>query len=70
MVLSELAHIYELSTFRSSYFLFKVKTNKRHLSLTTKQNDGAWKYNFFFVKRESIPNGDLLPMKWVKKVRI
>ena len=59
--LGELASVYDLQTYGSSRFLFKVKKGRIHLVLKSRQNDGAWKERFFFVKRESIPDGDLLP---------
>lgn len=52
--LSELAHTYDLLSFRSSLFLFIVKTNKSHIILRSKQNDGAWKEKYFLVRQDSI----------------
>ena len=66
---SELAFVYDLQTHGSSRFLFKVKTGKTHLVLKSKQNDGSWKERFFFVKRKSIPDGEDLPMEWIRKDR-
>lgn len=59
--LIELAYIYDLSTFRNSHFLLKVKIDKPPLILKSKPNDGSGKGKYFFVKRDSIPDGDLLP---------
>ena len=64
-----MASIYDLSTFGSSRFMLRVKTNKPHLILKSKQNDGAWKEKYFFVRRNSIPEGDSLPRLWIKKGR-
>ena len=66
----ELASVYDLSTYGSSRFLFKVKTGQSHLVLRSKQNDGPWKEKFFFVKRASIPDGNLWPQEWVLKGRV
>ena len=68
--LAELANVYNLRTFRSSHFLLKVKTNISQLILKSKQEDGACKEIFFFVKHNSIPNDNLLPINWVGKGRI
>lgn len=70
MGLVDLAHVYDLQTFGSSRSLLKVKTNKSHLILKSKQNDGSQKDKYFFVKREFIPNGDLQLRNWVRKGRI
>lgn len=61
MDLAKLSHVYDLSTFDNSRFLFKFKFNKSPLVLKTKHSDGAWKERYFFVRRDSIPNEDLLP---------
>lgn len=65
----ELTHDYNLLTFVNSLFLIKVKTKKLHLILKSKQNAGTYK-KYFFVRRDSIPNGDILPKTWVRKNRI
>jgi hypothetical protein len=66
----DLASVYDLSTYGSSRFLFKVKPGQNHLVLRSKQNDGPWKERFFFVKRASIPDGDLWPQEWILKGRV
>ena len=68
--LPEFAHVYALSTFTNSHFLLKVKTIKPLVILKSRHNDGAWKEKYFFVRRYSIPGGDLLPKAWVKKGKI
>lgn len=65
----ELAHSYNLRSHGSSYFLFQVKSGQQHLVLQTTKNDPNWKRKIFFVDRESIPNGNLLPSSWVRKGR-
>ena len=67
--IGELASVYDLSTYGSSRFLFKVKPGKNHLVLKSKRNDGPWKERFFFVKRASIPDGNLWPQEWVLQGR-
>lgn len=67
--IAELAHSYNLRSHGSSYFLFQVKSGQQHLVLCTTQNDPRWKGKFFFVKRNSIPGGNLLPYYWVTKGR-
>ena len=66
----ELASVYDLQTYGSSRFLFKVKPGQNHLVLRSKQNDGPWKERFFFVKRASIPDGSLWPQEWILKGRV
>ena len=65
----EFASVYDLQTYGSSRFLFKVKPGQNHLVLRSKQNDGPWKERFFFVKRASIPDGNLWPEEWILKGR-
>lgn len=52
--LNELDFFYDLKTFRNSHFMLKVKTDKPTLVLKSKHNDGAWKWRYFFLKRNSI----------------
>ncbi|MFS7947186.1 hypothetical protein Hanom_Chr06g00545161 [Helianthus anomalus] len=59
--LLELAYLYSLVTHGSSYFLFKAKPHQLLLDLKTTQNNSTWKNQFFFLRRDSIPNGDSLP---------
>ncbi|KAJ0804596.1 hypothetical protein HanPI659440_Chr02g0039831 [Helianthus annuus] len=66
--LSELAYLYSLVTHGSSRFLFKAKFYQPLPILKTTQNDSTWKNQFFFVRRDSIPNGDSLPKNWILKV--
>ena len=66
---NELASVYDLKTHGSSRFLFKLKTGRNRLVLKSKQNDGPWKEQFFFVKRKSIPNGEELLAEWIRKGR-
>ena len=68
--LHELACMYDLTTFRHSDFLLKVKTHISPLVLKNKQNDGAWKEKYLFVRRDFVPSGDLLSDAWFKKGRI
>ena len=38
--------------------------------MKSKQNDGPWKERYFFVKRASIPDGDVWPQEWIIKGRV
>ncbi|MFS7888193.1 hypothetical protein Hanom_Chr00s000001g01592071 [Helianthus anomalus] len=59
--LSELSYLYSLVTHDSSRFLFKTKPHQPLPILKTTQNNSTWKNQFFFVRRDSIPNGGSLP---------
>ena len=67
--INELAYIYDLMTFGNSFFLLKVKFDRFPLVLKSKHNDGAWKGKYFFIRRDSILDGNLLPQSWVRKGR-
>ncbi|KAI3795367.1 hypothetical protein L1987_38019 [Smallanthus sonchifolius] len=67
---SEIAHVYNLRGHGSSRFLFQIKPGMTHLILKTTQNDSNWKNSIFFVRRDSIPEGDKLSIKWIVKGRI
>ncbi|MFS7955545.1 hypothetical protein Hanom_Chr07g00643921 [Helianthus anomalus] len=62
--LSELNHSYNLVSHESHRFLFKHKPQKPHPFLKVTKNDSNWRNQFFFVMRDSIPNGNHLPNKW------
>ena len=66
---ADIATMYDLQTFGSSWFVLKVKADHPHLVLKTRHNDKTWKGKFFFVKRSSIPHGVDLPYEWVTKGR-
>ncbi|KAM0019173.1 hypothetical protein Hdeb2414_s0026g00682481 [Helianthus debilis subsp. tardiflorus] len=68
--LSELSNLYSLITHGSHRFLFKAKSHQPLPILKTTQNDSTWKYQFFFVRRDFIPQGDSQPKKWILKGRI
>ncbi|MFS7888195.1 hypothetical protein Hanom_Chr00s000001g01592091 [Helianthus anomalus] len=59
--LSELSYLYSLVTHDSSRFLFKAKPHQPLPILKTTQNNSTWKNQFFFMRRDSIPNGGSLP---------
>ena len=67
---SELADVYNLVTHGSSRFVLKLKPDRSRLILKSTQNDPHWRHQFFFVRRDSIPEGESLPRKWVTKGRI
>ncbi|KAF5771960.1 hypothetical protein HanXRQr2_Chr13g0571101 [Helianthus annuus] len=71
--LSKLSYLYSLVTHGSHgshRFLFNAKPHQPLPILKTTQNDSRWKNQFFFVRWDSIPQGDSLPKKWILKGRI
>ncbi|MFS7937164.1 hypothetical protein Hanom_Chr05g00424381 [Helianthus anomalus] len=59
----ELSQLYNLVSHGSYRYLFKSKPQKSHPILKTTKNDTNWRNQFFFVRRDSIPNGNQLPKK-------
>ncbi|MFS7955567.1 hypothetical protein Hanom_Chr07g00644171 [Helianthus anomalus] len=70
IVLSELSHMYNLVSHGSHRFLFKHKPQQPHPLLKVTKNNTNWRNQFFFVRRDSIPNGNHLPKKWNTQGRI
>ncbi|KAJ0441585.1 hypothetical protein HanIR_Chr16g0799481 [Helianthus annuus] len=62
--LTKLNHLYNLVSHGSYRYLFKAKPQHPHPLLKVTKNDTNWKNQFFFVRRDSIPNGNHLPKKW------
>ncbi|KAJ0570567.1 hypothetical protein HanHA300_Chr05g0179501 [Helianthus annuus] len=62
--MAELAEMYDLTTFGSHRYLFKRKAGEEHPVLKVTKNDMNWKRRFFFVRRDTIPDGRDLPKKW------
>ncbi|KAJ0628121.1 hypothetical protein HanLR1_Chr01g0031781 [Helianthus annuus] len=62
--MSELAELYDLTTFGSHRYLLKRKSGEDHPIFKVTKNDKNWKRRFFFVKRDSIPDGKDLPEEW------
>ncbi|KAJ0887479.1 hypothetical protein HanRHA438_Chr09g0391261 [Helianthus annuus] len=62
--MSELAELYDLTTFGSHRYLLKRKAGEDHPIFKVTKNDTNWKRRFFFVKRDSIPDGKDLPKEW------
>ncbi|KAJ0560933.1 hypothetical protein HanHA300_Chr06g0217031 [Helianthus annuus] len=62
---SELSRLYNIVSHGSYLFLFKHKPSQPHLILKTTKNDTHWRNKFFFVRRDSIPDGKDLPKKWI-----
>ncbi|KAM0044411.1 hypothetical protein Hdeb2414_s0010g00352921 [Helianthus debilis subsp. tardiflorus] len=56
--MSESTQLYNLVNHGSHRFLFKHKPGQAHPILKTTKNDSHWRNQFFFVKRDSIPNGN------------
>ncbi|MFS7963969.1 hypothetical protein Hanom_Chr08g00744551 [Helianthus anomalus] len=63
---NDLPVVYRLSSHGSSRFLFYSTTNNP-LILRATRNKEEWKTKFFFVKRSSIPSGEIFPVKWLTK---
>ncbi|KAJ0617044.1 hypothetical protein HanIR_Chr02g0097151 [Helianthus annuus] len=59
--MAELAALYDLTTFGSHRYLLKRKAGEDHPVLKVTKNDTNWKRRFFFVRRDSLPNGNDLP---------
>ena len=68
--ISALSNLFTLATHGSSRFLLKSKTSQSPPISKTTSNDQSWKNQFFFVRRDSIPRGEILPKRWVLKGRI
>ncbi|KAJ0867053.1 hypothetical protein HanRHA438_Chr12g0558711 [Helianthus annuus] len=62
--MAELGEMYDLTTFGSHRYLFKRKAGEDHPVFKVTKNDTNWKRRFFFVRRDSIPNGKDLPKEW------
>ncbi|KAJ0916631.1 hypothetical protein HanPSC8_Chr06g0263971 [Helianthus annuus] len=62
--MSELAELYDLTTFGSCRYLLKRKAGEDHPVFKVTKNDTNWKRRFFFVRRDTIPNGKDLPKEW------
>ena len=68
--MAELAEMYDLTTFGSCRYLFKRKAGEDHPVLKVTKNDTNWKRRFFFVRRDTIPDGKDLPKEWATHGRI
>ncbi|KAJ0486946.1 hypothetical protein HanHA89_Chr14g0585141 [Helianthus annuus] len=68
--MAELAALYDLTTFGSHRYLLKRKAGEDHPVLKVTKNDTNWKRRFFFVRRDSLPNGNDLPKEWVTHGRV
>ncbi|KAM0007696.1 hypothetical protein Hdeb2414_s0135g00808301 [Helianthus debilis subsp. tardiflorus] len=62
--MAELGELYDLTTFGSHRYLFKRKPGEEHPIFKATNNDTNWKRRFFFVRRDSIPDGKDLPKTW------
>ncbi|KAL8199657.1 hypothetical protein R6Q57_013225 [Mikania cordata] len=60
----EIALMYQLRTHGSSRFVLQRRSG---LIPGITLNEYEWRNRFFFVKRRSIPNGELFSLKWVEK---
>ncbi|KAJ0456488.1 hypothetical protein HanIR_Chr15g0763021 [Helianthus annuus] len=68
--MAELADLYDLTTFGSYRYLLKRKAREDHPVFKVTKNDTNWKRRFFFVRRDTIPNGKDLPKEWATHGRI
>ncbi|KAJ0885313.1 hypothetical protein HanPSC8_Chr10g0443891 [Helianthus annuus] len=68
--LIELAEMYDLTTFGPHRYLFKRKAGEDHPVFKVTKNDMNWKRRFFFVRRDTIPDGKDLPNEWATHGRI
>ncbi|KAF5765241.1 hypothetical protein HanRHA438_Chr15g0713731 [Helianthus annuus] len=68
--MAELAELYDLTTFGSHRYLLKRKAGEDHPIFKVTKNDTNWKRRFFFVKRDSIPDGKDLPKEWATHGRV
>ena len=68
--MAELAALYDLTTFGSHRYLLKRKAGEDHPVLKVTKNDTNWKRRFFFVRRDSLPNGNDLPKEWATHGRV
>ncbi|KAJ0716918.1 hypothetical protein HanPI659440_Chr13g0517921 [Helianthus annuus] len=68
--MAELAELYDLTTFGSHRYLLKRKAGEDHPIFKVTKNDANWKRRFFFVKRDSIPDGKDLPKEWATHGRV
>ncbi|KAF5821589.1 hypothetical protein HanXRQr2_Chr01g0015781 [Helianthus annuus] len=68
--MAELAEFYDLTTFGSHRYLLKRKAGEDHPIFKVTKNDTNWKRRFFFVKRDSIPDGKDLPKEWATHGRV
>ncbi|KAJ0804838.1 hypothetical protein HanPI659440_Chr02g0042661 [Helianthus annuus] len=62
--MAELAEMYDLTTFGPHRYLFKRKAGEDHPVFKVTKNDTNWKRRFFFVRRDTIPDGKDLPKEW------
>ncbi|MFS7922019.1 hypothetical protein Hanom_Chr03g00243701 [Helianthus anomalus] len=60
--------MYNLVSHGSHRFLFKHKPQKPHPFLKVTKNDTHWRNQFFFVRRDSIPDGNFLPKNGTPRV--
>ncbi|MFS7906314.1 hypothetical protein Hanom_Chr01g00057821 [Helianthus anomalus] len=68
--MSELSQLYNLVSHGLHRYLFKSKPDQPHPILKATKNDTNWRNQFFSVRRDSVPDGKLLPKKWNTDGRI
>ena len=65
--LEEITSVYDIKSFKSFWFVLKRKPGRTPLIEDFTPEDGLWKERFFFVKRSTIPLGEVLPMEWIQE---
>ncbi|KAD3338112.1 hypothetical protein E3N88_33633 [Mikania micrantha] len=61
----EISLMYQLRTHGSSRFVLQRRSGAPILVSRITFNEDEWRNRFFFVKRSSIPHGEILPLKWL-----
>ena len=65
----EIAATYNLRTHGSFRYCLQSKSSRFYMVPKVSISDPDWKKHFFFVRRDSIPDGTNLPVNWVHKGR-
>ena len=62
----DLPYIYKLRTHGSNRYVLQLIDKEPPLLHNVVRSDRPWKSKFFFVRRDSIPYGDEIPMSWLR----
>ena len=69
LCIEDLPLAYRLRSHGNSRFLL-FSTSSNPLILKASKNEDGWQRKFFFVRRDSIPEGKSLPVKWLTSGRV
>ncbi|MFS8034751.1 hypothetical protein Hanom_Chr17g01584881 [Helianthus anomalus] len=69
LCIEDLPIAYRLRSHSNSRFLL-FSTSSNPLILKASKNEGGWQLKFFFIRRDSIPKGNSLPVKWLTSGRV